>query len=64
METVTVVGVDLAKSVFQVHALDGAGKPVIRRAIRRGAMLKFFNAELTTVAGQVRDLLAKAVEAI
>lgn len=43
METVTVVGVDLAKSVFQVHALDGAGEPVIRRAIRRGAMLKFFS---------------------
>jgi transposase len=32
----------LAKNVFQVHATDAAGKPVLRKQLRRSQMLKFF----------------------
>jgi transposase len=32
----------LAKNVFQVHAIDGSGKVVLRRQLRRGALEKFF----------------------
>jgi transposase len=39
---VTTIGLDLAKSVFQVHAVDAAGRVVIARALRRGQMLAFF----------------------
>lgn len=31
---VTTLGVDLAKNVFQVYAIDATGVPVIRKAIR------------------------------
>ncbi|PAX06314.1 IS110 family transposase [Sphingomonas lenta] len=39
---VSTVGLDLAKSVFQVHAVDAAGTAVIRKALRRGQVLPFF----------------------
>ena len=42
LETVTRVGVDLAKQVIQVHAVDARGEIVVARALRRGAVLEFF----------------------
>jgi hypothetical protein len=30
MQTVTTIGLDIAKSVFQVHGVDAAGQVVIR----------------------------------
>ena len=35
MEQVTTVGIDLAKNVFSVHGVDGAGRVVVRRTVRR-----------------------------
>ena len=40
---VTTVGVDLAKSVFQVHGVDAAGEAVIAKTLRRGQLLTFFS---------------------
>ncbi len=42
MTEVTTIGLDLAKSVFQVHGIDASGKPVIRRQLRRRQVLAFF----------------------
>ena len=42
MEEITTVGIDLAKSVFQVHATGSDGKVVLRRQLRRAQMLAFF----------------------
>ena len=39
---ITTVGLDLAKNVFQVHAVNEAGEPVIRRRLRRNQVLPFF----------------------
>jgi transposase len=39
---ISTVGLDLAKSVFQVHAVDAAGTPVMRKVLRRGQVLPFF----------------------
>ena len=39
---ITTIGVDLAKSVFQVHGVDATGQVVIRRSLRRAQMLPFF----------------------
>ena len=36
------VGLDLAKNVFQVQAVDAAGAAVIRRQVRRAQVLLFF----------------------
>lgn len=43
MQEITTVGLDLAKNVFQVHAVDVAGTVVIRRQVRRAQMLLFFS---------------------
>ena len=42
MQVVTTVGLDIAKSVFQVHGVDAAGQVVIRRQLRRRYVLAFF----------------------
>ena len=42
MQTVTTIGLDIAKSVFQVHGVDAAGQVIIRRQLRRRAVLAFF----------------------
>jgi transposase len=42
MGDVITIGVDLAKSVFQVHGVDGDGTAVVRRQLRRRQVLPFF----------------------
>lgn len=42
IEEISTVGIDLAKSVFQIHAIDAAGNVIVRRQLRRQQMLKFF----------------------
>ncbi len=39
---ITTVGIDLAKSIFQVHAVDAAGYVVVRKALRRAQVMPFF----------------------
>jgi len=39
---ITTIGLDLAKSIFQVHAVDAAGTVVVRKALRRSQVLPFF----------------------
>ena len=36
------VGLDLAKTVFQVHGVDAQGEAVVVRKLRRGGVLEFF----------------------
>ena len=42
MGDITTIGLDLAKNVFQVHAVDVAGSVVLRKRLRRGQVLAFF----------------------
>ena len=42
MGDITTIGLDLAKNVFQVHAVDEAGSVVMRKRLRRGQVLAFF----------------------
>jgi transposase len=39
--SVTTIGLDIAKNVFQVHAIDAQGVLVVAKPIRRGQLLKF-----------------------
>lgn len=39
---ISIIGLDLAKNVFQVHGVDAQGKVVVRKALRRSQMLPFF----------------------
>ncbi len=40
--SITMIGLDTAKSFFQVHAIDEAGQVVIRRKLRRTELIAFF----------------------
>ena len=55
MQAVTTVGLDIAKSVFQVHGVDAAGQVVIRRQLKRRYVLAFFE-KLPAVPGGHRSL--------
>jgi transposase len=39
---ISTIGLDLAKSVFQVHAINDAGEVVVRKTLRRSQVLPFF----------------------
>src|SRR5215213_7183038 len=40
---ITIVGLDLAKNAFQVHAIGSTGEVVVRRALRRAQVIPFFS---------------------
>ena len=42
MTEVTTVGLDIAKSVFQVHGIDAEGAVIVRRKLTRSRLLAFF----------------------
>jgi transposase len=42
VEDVSTIGLDIAKSVFQVHGTNAAGEVVVRRQVKRAQVLKFF----------------------
>jgi transposase len=42
MQTITTIGLDIAKSVFQVHGVDAQGQVIIRRQLKRRYVLAFF----------------------
>jgi len=42
MTEVSMIGLDLAKNVFQVHGVDASGAVVLRRQLRRSQVEKFF----------------------
>jgi transposase len=42
MDEISMIGLDLAKNVFQVHGVGASGKVVLQRQLRRGAVEKFF----------------------
>jgi len=39
---IATIGLDLAKNVFQLHAIDAEGRVAVRRRLRRAEVLKFF----------------------
>jgi transposase len=42
MQSVTTIGLDIAKSVFQVHGVDAGGNVLVRRQLKRRHVLAFF----------------------
>ena len=55
MQAVTTIGLDIAKSVFQVHGVDAEGNVLIRRQLKRRYVLAFFE-KLSAVPGWYRGL--------
>ena len=42
MQEITTIGLDIAKSIFQVHGIDASGEGIVRRQLRRRQVLPFF----------------------
>ncbi len=55
MGEVSTIGLDIAKSVFQIHGVDADGAVVIRRRITRAKLLEFF-AALPPVSSALRHV--------
>ena len=51
MNDITTIGIDLAKSVFQLHGVDAEGRPLLRRQLRRSQMLEFFQRQPACLIG-------------
>jgi transposase len=51
MNEVTTIGLDLAKTVFQVHGVDASGRAVVRRQLRRSQVLPFFAKQPVCLVG-------------
>jgi transposase len=45
VEQVSIIGLDIAKQVFQAHGADASGKVVFRDKIRRAKLLEFFGSK-------------------
>jgi transposase len=39
---ITTIGIDLAKTIFQIHGVDQYGKTIVRKQVRRAEMLPYF----------------------
>jgi transposase len=48
MQAVTTIGLDIAKSVFQIHGVDAAGNVIVRRQLKRRYVFAIL-AEVTAV---------------
>lgn len=42
MNQISRIGMDTSKHIFQLHGVDGAETPVLRRKLRRKEMIAFF----------------------
>lgn len=51
MQSIATIGLDIAKSVFQVHGIDAEGKIVTRQQLKRGRVLAFFRKQAPCVVG-------------
>lgn len=49
MEPISMIGLDLAKNVFQVHGSDEMGHAILRRRLRQNQVLEFFGQLLRCV---------------
>ena len=51
MQTITTIGLDLAKSVFQVHGVDAGGQVIVRRQLKRRYVVTFFQKQSPCLVG-------------
>ena len=62
MQSVRTIGLDIAKSVFQVHGVDAEGQVVIRRRLTRGYVLCVLSEAVALLScyGGLRDIASLA----
>jgi transposase len=48
---ITTIGLDLAKTIFQVHGIDAEGNVLVRRSLRRSEVINFFGKLTPCIVG-------------
>ena len=56
MEKATIIGIDLAKRVFQVHATAKDGRPVLRKKVSRAQLLGFLAKQPRAIVGSATSV--------
>src|SRR5215204_6944042 len=51
VEQISRIGMDTSKHIFQLHGVNAAEEPVLRKKLRRTEMIAFFGAQPCTVIG-------------
>ena len=51
MKQVVTIGLDIAKSVFQLHGVEAGGAVVLRKRLARSRMLPFFEKQAPCIVG-------------
>jgi transposase len=51
MDEISMIGLDIAKSIFHIHGVDASGAPALQRQLRRGQVEKFFAQLPPTLVG-------------
>jgi hypothetical protein len=60
--SVSMIGLDTAKSVFQLHGVDAMGKVQLKRKLRRDELIPFFGSSLSGVGSSARAGCARLVD--
>ncbi len=51
MEKITVIGLDLAKNIFQVHGANARGKKLLSKKLKRSEVMEFFASQPPCLVG-------------
>ena|SRR6516165_2993570 len=58
MEKATIIGIDIAKRVFQIHAASQDGRPVLRKKVSRAQLLGFLAKQPPAIVAMEACVLA------
>jgi transposase len=47
---IAVIGLDIAKNVFQVHGIDEMGQPALKRKLRRAEVLRLTASQMASAS--------------
>jgi transposase len=61
MYSISTIGLDVAKSVFQAHGVDAAGQAIMRRQLKRRYVLAFFEKLPPCLVGIRSDQAARCI---
>ena len=64
MNDIKVLGVDLAKDVFQLHGTDAKGNRVLTKRLSRGKLIEFMANITPCLVGWVMTFFAKTILSI
>ena len=53
MDNLSIIGIDVSKSSFQVHCATASGEPVLRKKLSRGKVVEFLEVALANKMARI-----------